>query len=93
MGWKDWKKRTVSTFLKILQNKQMIIADTSGTKYKYRAAKTKEEHTHLWIRQLISDSFEDSIGKFLAMFSGSDKLGERDAQELRDYLTKYEKEM
>lgn len=87
---KDWKKQTVGTFLKILQDKQMIIADKSGTKYKYRAIHTKEEHAHLWIRQLIRDSFEDSIGKFLAAFSGEDKLGEKDAQELRDYLKKYE---
>lgn len=89
---KGWKKQTVSTFLKILQDKQMVSADTSGTKYKYSAVRTKEEHMHLWIRQLIRDSFENSIGKFMAAFSGGDKLSEKDAQELRDYLKKYEKE-
>lgn len=87
---KGWKKQTVSSFLKILQDKNMIEADTSRTRYKYYAVHTKEEHVHLWIRHLIEDSFENSVGKFLVAFSGGERLNEKDAEELKEYLKKYE---
>lgn len=87
---KDWKKQTVSSFLKILQDKNMIKADTSRTRYRYYAVHTRDEHIHLWIRRLIEDSFDNSMGKFLVAFSGGEKLSEKDAEELKEYLRKYE---
>lgn len=90
---KDWKKQTVSSFLKILQDKNMIEADTSRARYKYYAVHTKEEHVHLWIRQLIEDSFENSVGKFLVAFSGGEKLSEKDVQELKEYLKMHDSDM
>lgn len=89
---KEWKKQTASSFLKILQDKNMIKADTSRARYRYYAVHTRDEHVHLWIRQLIEDSFDNSMGKFLAAFSGGEKLSEKDAEELREYLKNYEAE-
>lgn len=89
---KDWKKQTLSTFLKILQDKEMIRSDTSGKKYLYYAAHTKEEHVHVWIRQLFRSSFENSMSQFLAAFSGGEKLSEQDVKDLKEYLKTYENE-
>ncbi|SDG57561.1 BlaI family transcriptional regulator, penicillinase repressor [Marvinbryantia formatexigens] len=87
---KNWKKQTVSTFLKILQDKGLIASDTSGKKYQYYATCTREKHINMWVRQMMKDSFDNSMGQFLMAFSGGEKLSEKDAEELREYLKKYE---
>lgn len=89
---KNWKKQTLSTFLKILQDKELIKSDTSGKKYRYYAVHTKEEHIYIWIHQLFKSSFENSMSKFLVAFSGGNKLSESDVKELKEYLKKYEEE-
>lgn len=90
---REWKKQTVSSFLKILQDKNLIEADASQTKYTYRAIYTKDEHVHLWTQRLIEDLFDNSVGKFLVAFSGGEKLSEMDARELREYLKAHEEQM
>lgn len=89
---KNWKKQTLSSFLKILQDKNFIKFDTSGKKYQYYAVNKKEEHIHSWTRQLLEKSFENSMGKFLMAFSGGVRLSKKEVDELREYLAKYDEE-
>lgn len=86
---KDWKKQTLSTFLKILQEQKLIGSDTSRSKYLYYPLCTKDEHIYKYTHELVKDSFENSLGKFLAAFSGGKKLKSKDAEELKQYLDKY----
>lgn len=86
---KEWKKQTLSTFLKILQEQKLIASDTSKSKYLYYPLCTKDEHIYKYTHELVEDSFENSLGKFLAAFSGGKKLKAKDAEELKQYLEKY----
>lgn len=88
---KDWKKQTVSSFLKILQDNGHVCSDKSGKKYLYYAALTKQEHITCWLQKLCKDSFGNSLGNLLTAFSGGKKLDSKDADDLRAYLEKYEK--
>lgn len=86
---KNWKKQTLSTFLKILQDNGHICADKTGKKYIYYPAMTKQEHTTRWVRDLCKETFDNSLGNFLMAFSGGKKLSAEDADDLRAYLKKY----
>lgn len=88
---KNWKKQTLSSFLKILLDKELIGNAGSGKKYLYYALHTREQHTHQWIRGLVRSSFDNSMKQFLTAFSGGEQLSEQDVQDLRDCLREYEK--
>lgn len=87
---KKWKKQTLSTFLKILQEKKLIIADTGKSKYSYSAISTKNEYIHKWTVNLCKDSYDNSISKFIAAFTGGQKISRETAEELRVYLNNLE---
>lgn len=88
---KNWKKQTLSSFLKILQDKELIGTDANGKKYLYYALHTREQHIHQWVRGLVRSSFDNSMKQFLTAFSGGEQLSEQDVQDLKDCLKKYEK--
>ena len=87
---KNWKKQTLSTFLKILQDRNLLSSDKVGTKLKYSPTCTKEEHIHNWTVEICETSFNNSIGQMLAAYSGGKKLSKASADELYEYLKKYE---
>ena len=88
---KNWKKQTLSSFLKILQDKELIGNDVNGKKYLYYALHTREQHIHSWVRGMVRSSFGNSMKQFLTAFSGGEQLSEQDVQDLRDCLQQYEK--
>lgn len=89
---KGWKKQTLSSFLTILQSGGFIQVDKSGRKYLYYPTETREEHTTNWVRQLCEISFGNSLGKFVAAFTGGKKLNRKDAEELKEYLQEFDDE-
>jgi len=84
---KNWKKQTLNTFLRILQDNDLIIADTSNKKFLYSPIHSKKEHIHLWTKKIVEDCFDNSLGNFLEAFTGGNKLSSEDAKELKKYLT------
>lgn len=89
---KNWKKQTVSTYLKMLQDGGHLLADSNGTRYQYYPAHSRQAHINAWMRGIYADSFDNSIGKVLAAFTGEKKLSKKDADELRNYLEEYDYE-
>lgn len=83
---KNWKKQTLSTYLKNLQLLGLINADCSSKNFMYYSCFTKEEHIQKWTRQLISKHYENSIAKFISAFTGGQKLSKKDAEELKKLL-------
>lgn len=85
---KNWKKQTLSTYLKHLQNEGMIEAGKSvGSAYlSYYPLVTKDEFMQSWTRNVVNKSFGNSLGNFIAAFTGGNKLSEEDAEELKKYL-------
>lgn len=87
---KGWKKQTLSTYLKMLQDAGHLLADSNGTKYQYYPLRSRQMHMSASMRGIYADSFDNSIGKVLAAFTGGKKLSKKDADELRAYLKQYE---
>lgn len=87
---KDWKKQTLGTYLKFLQDKGFLQVDDSAFRKKYAAAYDKELYLHNQAVEICQTSFDNSIGKFVAAFSGGKKLDDKSIQELKEYLKRYE---
>lgn len=82
---KDWKRQTLSTYLKNLQIIGLVKAVNCKRNYSYYATCTKEEHVHNWTKDLIKKSY-GTIEKFMIAFSGGNKLNKEDADRLRKLL-------
>lgn len=87
---KNWKKQTLSTFLKILQERNLISSEKIGAKLKYFPMCSKEEHIHKWTVEIWESSFNNSISQMLVAYTGGKKLSKESADELYEYLKKYE---
>ena len=76
----------------ILQNRGYLKADTSRKRYLYAPTRQRDEHITSWLRKLCKDFFGNSLVKFISAFSGGQKLSEKDAEELKEYLEQYNNE-
>lgn len=83
---RDWKRQTLSTYLKNLQMAGLVKAIDSKKNYSYYAACTKEEHIHKWTKDLVKKSYGNSIERFMVAFSGGKKLDKEVADQLRKLL-------
>ena len=83
---RDWKRQTLSTYLKNLQMAGLVRAQDSKKNYSYYAACTKEEHIHRWTKDLVKKSYGNSIEKFMVAFSGGKKLDKEVADQFRKLL-------
>ena len=83
---RDWKRQTLSTYLKNLQMEGLVKAIDNKKNYSYYAACTKEEHIHRWTKDLVKKSYGNSIEKFMVAFSGGKKLDKEVADQLRKLL-------
>ncbi len=83
---KDWKKQTLNTYLSNLQKVGLVQTERGNYRYRYMAACTKDEYVQQWTRKLVEDSFGNSIGNFVAAFTGGKKLSEEEAEKIRNLI-------
>ena len=83
---KDWKKQTLNTYLSNLQRAGLIQTERSNYRYRYMAACTKAEYVQRWTQKLVEDSYDNSIGNFVATFTGGKKLSKEEAEKLRKLI-------
>lgn len=83
---KNWKRQTLSTYLKNLQLVGLVKAVNNKKNYSYYATCTKEEHIHNWTKDLVKNLYGNSIEKFMYAFSGGCKLNKEVADRLRELL-------
>lgn len=84
---KNWKKQTLSTYLKNLQKEGMIGVYKRNSKYfYYYPLVTRDEFMQMWTRELMVQSFGNSLSNFIAAFTGGNKLSKEEAEELKKYL-------
>lgn len=86
---KNWKKQTLNTFLRILQDNDLVVADTSSKKFLYSPTRSKQEHIHIWTKKILEDCFDNSLANFLTAFTGGKKLSSEDSKEVKKYLSNY----
>ena len=84
---KAWKKQTLNTYLSNMQKAGLIQAERSDYRYRYMAASTKAGYVQQWTQKLVEDSFDNSIGNFVAAFTGGQKLSEEEAEKLRKLIS------
>lgn len=83
---KGWKKQTLSTYLTQLQKAGLITVDTTLRNYVYYPQWSKDEHIQKWTQQLVEESFDNSISKFVAAFTGEQKLSQEEAEKLKELI-------
>ncbi len=83
---KGWKKQTLNTYLSNLQRSGLIQTGRSNYYYSYMASCTKDEYIQRWTKKLVEDSYGNSIGNFVAAFTGGEKLSEEKAEKLRKLI-------
>jgi predicted transcriptional regulator len=74
---------TVSTIVRILEEKGFVAHEAFGRSHRYNATVSKEAYTARSIKQLVHDYFAGSPGQLLSFFIEREKL---DAQELDSIL-------
>ena len=84
---KAWKKQTLNTYLSNMQKAGLIQAERSSYRYRYMAACTKDEYIQRWTQKLVEESYDNSIGNFVAAFTGGQKLSEEEAEKLRKLIS------
>ncbi len=83
---KDWKNQTLNTYLSNLQKTGLVQTERSNYRYRYMAACTKSAYVQQWTQKLVENSFGNSIGNFVAAFTGGEKLSEEEAEKLRKLI-------
>lgn len=84
---KNWKKQTLSTYLKHLQEAGMIgIYKRNSVYFNYYPLVAKDEFFQVWTRRIVNESFGNSLSNFIAAFTGGNRLSEEEAAELKKYL-------
>lgn len=86
---KDWKRQTLSTYLKNLQLLGFIRTDSSKKNYIYFPCQKKEEYVQDWTRELVEKQYGNSIIKFMSAFTGKKGLSKEEAEELKKMLEVY----
>lgn len=81
---------TVSTFIRILEKKQVIDHITYGNTHQYFPLITEEEFKRHEIQQLMANYFDNSVANLVSFFIHDEKLQSDDFEELRDFIKKNE---
>lgn len=84
----DWKKSTVYTLLKRLEQKELFVNENGLV----RSCLTRADFEAEQSRRFVAESFSGSLPRFLAAFTRRERLSERDAEELRSLIRNYERE-
>lgn len=83
---KEWKKQTLNTYLSNLQKSGLLKTERSRYHYQYFAALTREEYIQQWTQKLVEEAYGNSLGNFIAAFTGGKKLSKEEAEELRKLI-------
>ena len=83
---KEWKKQTMNTYLNHLTHAGLLKAEKGPRARLYSAACTREDYQQQCARKLIERSFDNSLAKFIAAFTGGEGLSEEEAEELKKLI-------
>ena len=84
----EWKKSTTFSMLKILCEKGIIKNEQAVVS----VLLSKDEYLKRHSRNYIEDAFGGSLPKFLATFMGSERLSDKQAEELKRLIDDYKED-
>lgn len=85
-----WKKNTVKTLLSRLVEKEVLIYEKKGRSYIYQAKYSKEECMQEKNELFLSKFYKGGVKDLFASFLRTEKLSQKDIQELRNMLEEIE---
>ncbi|NND08524.1 MAG: BlaI/MecI/CopY family transcriptional regulator [Saprospiraceae bacterium] len=77
---------TVSTIVRILQQKGFVGYKTFGKSHKYHAIVTKEAYTKSFMKGFVKRYFDGSYQQMVSFFTGEDNLSLHDLEQLMEEL-------
>lgn len=88
---KRWKKQTLSTFLTRMERKGVISVRCEGEeRFKkrryFKAALNRQQYERERAKHLLDSYFDGSLNQFMSALNGGEKLGNKEADELRKFL-------
>lgn len=85
---KNWKNQTLNTYLSKMRTTGLVDVERSSYHYRYFAARTKDEYVHQWTKNLVKESYGNSISNFVAAFTAGEEISEEEGERLRKLLRK-----
>ena len=82
----SWTHQTVGTFLKRLEEKEMVHSEKKGKSLYYFPLMTREQFNAKEADNFLKTKFKGSLKGFLSAFSSSKKLSNDEIQDLRDWF-------
>ena len=73
---------TVSSLVRILQDKGIVGFKQYGNTYEYFPILQKEEYRKVYMKEIISDYFDNSFSKAVASFMEEEKLDQKEIEEI-----------
>ena len=82
---------TVSTIVRILQDKGMVSHEAVGKSHRYYPLITKDEYSKFKMDHLVSGYFEGSLSKMVSFFVDKKKINTRELDEIMKIIEKNKK--
>lgn len=76
---------TISTFVRLLEQKGYVAHEKTGNTYLYRAAVSREEHSRTTLRKVVDRYFGSSLSGVVSALFKDEQLTD---DEIRDLITK-----
>jgi BlaI family penicillinase repressor len=77
---------TISTIIRILEQKKIVDHEEFGNSYRYFPLITKEEYTKKFMRNFVGKYFSDSYKQLVSFFAREEKLTVEEMEELKNML-------
>lgn len=79
---------TVSTIIRILENKGFIGHNAFGKSHEYYPLITKDEYKNFAAEKLLSGYFDNSVNRILSFFAKKEKINLKEADEIMKLIEK-----
>ena len=89
---KEWHEKTVRTLLSRLVKKQVINYQQEGRHYKYYPLIAREDYAQKEAKSFVGRLFNGKVAPLVAGFSTQNSLSKEDVQELKEFITQWEKD-
>lgn len=82
---------TVSTVLRVLQNKGYVAYNSFGKNYQYYPLVTKESYTNRFMHRVVDNFFSGSVKTMVSFFTKKEKMSVQEIDELIEMLEENKK--
>ncbi len=83
---KLWKKQTLNTFLTRLIQKNLLRFRKVGNKKFYKVNMTKREYERFCAQEILDETYDGKLTKFLAALTGEARVAKLDEESLIAYI-------